>query len=124
MLRPVIVGPDHASVQHAGHADVVDIGELAGHLGGDVDARDRLADHLVAGGFLEFDLGIDLELDAVADQFAVAQCALAIDFSLAPRHPQRQGRPPERRVAVKRAPPVRGAHLPPHAGVPSRPGRS
>jgi hypothetical protein len=66
----VIGGPDHASVQHAGQPDVVNIGEFAGHFGGYVDTRDRLADHLVAGRFLEFDLGIDLKLDAVADQFA------------------------------------------------------
>ena len=45
----VIVGPDHARMQHAGQADVVDIGELAGDLAGDVHARDRLADHLVLG---------------------------------------------------------------------------
>ena len=36
-----------------GSADVVDVGELAGHFGRNVHARDRLADHLVVGRLLE-----------------------------------------------------------------------
>ena len=37
----------HAAVQHAGHAEVLHVGEAAGHLVRDVDARHRLADDLV-----------------------------------------------------------------------------
>src|SRR5262249_6651307 len=68
----VMVGPDHASVQHVRQAEVVDVGELARDLAGYVHTRDRLADHLVFGVLLQRNLLVDLQLDAVADQLAVA----------------------------------------------------
>ena len=40
--------PDHAAMQHAGHAHVLHVDVLAGRLVRDVDARHVGADHLVA----------------------------------------------------------------------------
>ena len=72
--------PDHAAVQHAAHAQIVDVGEAPGHLGRDVDARDRLADDLVVLRVLELRrLGV-VELDRehlAADQLAIADAAIA-----------------------------------------------
>ena len=68
----VVIGANNARMQHSGHADVMDVGEFARHLRRNVDAADRLADHLVVGRLLQLDLGVDFELHAVADQLAVA----------------------------------------------------
>ncbi len=43
----------HAAVQHAGHADIVDVDEFAGRLGRKVDARHRLADDAVSAHRLD-----------------------------------------------------------------------
>ena len=43
----------HPAMQHARHADIVDVSEAAGDLGGDVDAGDRTADELVLVDLLE-----------------------------------------------------------------------
>ncbi len=54
----------------------MDVGEFAGHLARDIDAADRLSDHLVVRGLLQLDLRIDVELHALADQRAVADRAV------------------------------------------------
>ena len=46
-LRAEARRPDHASMQHVRHPDVLDVEMLTGHLGRDVDARHRLADDRV-----------------------------------------------------------------------------
>ena len=71
--RLVEVGADDARMQHPGHAHVVDVGELAGNLAGNVDPPDRFPDQAVVGALLERDLRIDLDVEPVADQLAVAQ---------------------------------------------------
>ena len=48
-------------MHHAGQAQVLHVGDAAGHLGRDVDARQRLADHAVGRRVLE--LGLRLRLD-------------------------------------------------------------
>ena len=57
--RLVEVGADDARMQHPGHAHVVDVGELAGDLAGNVDPPDRFPDQAVVGALLERDLRID-----------------------------------------------------------------
>src|SRR4029078_2496738 len=74
--------PHHAAVQHARHMEILHIGEAAGDLLGNVDARRRFADDLVV--FRRFFLyrlfRIKLDREAlVADQLSVA------DLFLAPR---------------------------------------
>ncbi len=49
-------------MHHARHAIILHVGELAGHLVGDIDARDRLADQFEVFGSLAFDFLIDLEI--------------------------------------------------------------
>ena len=47
-VRALAARPHDPAVEHPRHLDVVDVGELAGHLGRDVDARDAVrADELV-----------------------------------------------------------------------------
>ena len=78
----------HASVQHAGHAEVLHVGERAHHLAGDVDARHRLADDLEVLGVLGRHrlLGIELDGEALApDQLAIGD-ALAAAADDAVRH--------------------------------------
>ena len=41
-VRALAARPHHAAVQHPGHADLVHVGVLAGHLVRDVDADDRV----------------------------------------------------------------------------------
>ena len=67
-------------MQHARHAEVLHVGELAGDLVGNIDARHRLADHLVVLGVLRLGrLGV-VELEGellAADQLAVADLLAA-----------------------------------------------
>ncbi len=59
----------HATMQHAGHAHVVHIDELAGDLGRNVDAADRLADDVMLIDWLERGVGRKRQKDAaVAEQ--------------------------------------------------------
>ena len=67
--------PYHAAVQHAGHAEVLHVGEFAGHLVRNVDARDRGADDLEVFRVLGLRrLGVvDRERKGLAaDQLAIA----------------------------------------------------
>ena len=48
--------PDHAAVQHAGHAHVMDVDQFAGGLGREVDARHRLSDDGVGADILHRDV--------------------------------------------------------------------
>src|SRR4029078_10584082 len=67
--------PHHAPVQHAGHAEVLHVGEATGDLVGNVEPRRRLADNLVVlrRFFLYRLLWIELDREAlVTDQFGVA----------------------------------------------------
>ena len=57
---------DGAAVQHAGHAEVVDIDVPSRAFRRQVRARQRLADHPVGRGRLERGLGVDLERQAPA----------------------------------------------------------
>ena len=71
---------DHAAMQHAGHAEVLHVGETSRHFVRDIDARHRLADDLVVlgvlagGGFAV----VELERERLAaDQLAVADAFVA-----------------------------------------------
>ena len=73
-------GTHHAAVQHAGHLEVLHVGEAAGDLCGDVDPRLRLADDLVVLRrlFLHRLFGIERDRKALAaDQLAVAHVLAA-----------------------------------------------
>ena len=71
--------PHDAAVQHAGHTHVVHEDQLAGGLGGDVDAWDRLADDAVVVGRFQRRLRVDLQLDvAVLQQLGVADAPLRL----------------------------------------------
>ncbi len=72
------IGRAHdAAVQHAGHADVVHIDQLAGSLGRQINPRHRLADNAVGFDGLELDVIGELKADdLVADQFAEADVAV------------------------------------------------
>ena len=48
--RAVVRRTHHAAMHHAGQAQVLHVGRLAGDLAGNIEARDRLADDLVHSG--------------------------------------------------------------------------
>ena len=80
----------HPAMQHARHADIVDIGEAAGDLGGDVDARDRAADELVLVDLLELGALGQRQQDALVGEQCVEGdrrrgLALARDHAVAER---------------------------------------
>jgi hypothetical protein len=67
--------PYHTPIEHAGHTEILHVGEAASDLVGNVDPRDRLADDLVVlrRFFLHRLLGVELDREAfAADQFAIA----------------------------------------------------
>ena len=67
----------HPAVQHAGNADVVNINQFAGGLGGKIDPRHRLPDDAVgAHGFHRGIVGEFEPNDLRADQFAIADAAI------------------------------------------------
>ena len=60
-------------MQHAGHADVMDVDQFAGRLGRKIDARHRLADDAIVARRFEFDVVGEFEADdVVANQLAIA----------------------------------------------------
>src|SRR5713226_8820364 len=61
--RPRRGRPDDAAEQHAGKAHVVHVGHAARHLGGNVAARDALADEAVLGSGLGLRLGRGLAFE-------------------------------------------------------------
>ena len=74
---PAVGRAHHAAVQHAGQADVVHEGQLAGGLGRKIDARHRLADDGVVADGLDGDVVGKLEANRLAaDQFAIADAAI------------------------------------------------
>ncbi len=76
-----VIGADDPRMQHAGQPHVLHEGELARHLGRDVDACDRLADHLVVLGRFQRRLRIDRKLEIpVADQFGVRHGLAGIEL--------------------------------------------
>ena len=88
--------PDDAPVQHAGHAEVLHVGEAAGHLVRNVEARHRLADDLVVLRVLR-SAGFVVELereDLAADELAVADpLAAGADDAVGDREVLRLGAP-------------------------------
>ncbi len=73
-------GPNNASVQHAGHAEVLHVGEASRHLVGNVDARHRLShEPEILGVLAGRGLGrIELERKRLAtDERAVADAFVA-----------------------------------------------
>ena len=59
-------------MQHAGDAEVLHVGECAGHLAGNIDSRNRLTDNLVVFRILHRGIGVDPQRKALAaDEFSV-----------------------------------------------------
>ena len=68
---------NHTAMQHAGHAQVVDIGQGTQHLVGNVHALNALADVLKAR-FAQLDLFVHFDLQVqTLDQFAIAKALAA-----------------------------------------------
>jgi hypothetical protein len=96
----------HAAVQHAGHADVVHEGELAGRFRRQIDARHGVADDAVVAGRLDLDVIGKLEPDRlVADQLAIADAAIVmpanetvLDLEIGRRKLQPRGRAREQEL--------------------------
>ena len=77
-LRAVARRPHDAGMHHAGQPHVLDIGRTAGDLGRNIDARHRLAHHLVRRGILQLRFRLRLHMQHVArDQIAITE-ALAV----------------------------------------------
>ena len=69
----------HAAVQHAGHAHVVHVGQIAAHLAGNVHARHRGADHGVIGGRFGGRFVVEVQdLMAAFDECAISQAVLRV----------------------------------------------
>ncbi len=78
-IDPGIGRAHHAAMQHAGHADVVHIDQLAGRLCGKIDARHRLSDDGIAGGLLQRHVLRKRKANGfVPDQFAIGDAAIVV----------------------------------------------
>ena len=72
-IRTAVGWANHATMQHAGHAQIVDIGQRTQHLVGNVHALHGLSDVFKAG-LAQLDLGVHLDLQILPlHQLAIAK---------------------------------------------------